>query len=118
GGRRCRARACGRGCQARRRGFGGAQCTGRVRHRCRAQDFQRDDRRKKAGIATNDGIMSAEEFNTTLTADRGSTEPAMMVDVEGFEGPLDLLLALARQQKVDLSKISILTLADQYTAVV
>ncbi|MES1155309.1 MAG: ScpA family protein, partial [Pseudorhodoplanes sp.] len=35
-------------------------------------------------------------------------------DVEGFEGPLDLLLTLARQQKVDLSKISILALADQY----
>jgi segregation and condensation protein A len=38
------------------------------------------------------------------------------VDVEGFEGPLDLLLALARQQKVDLAKISILALADQYLA--
>ena len=38
----------------------------------------------------------------------------MIVDVEGFEGPLDLLLALARQQKVDLAKISILALADQY----
>ena len=37
-----------------------------------------------------------------------------MVDVEGYEGPLDLLLALARQQKVDLAKISILALADQY----
>ena len=32
----------------------------------------------------------------------------------GYEGPLDLLLTLARQQKVDLSKISILALADQY----
>jgi segregation and condensation protein A len=49
-----------------------------------------------------------------LAADRGDTEVAMMVDVEGFEGPLDLLLALARQQKVDLAKISILALADQY----
>ena len=38
----------------------------------------------------------------------------MIVDVEGFEGPLDLLLTLARQQKVDLAKISILALADQY----
>jgi segregation and condensation protein A len=58
--------------------------------------------------------MSAEEFDTTLGSERGTTEPAMMVDVEGFEGPLDLLLALARQQKVDLAKISILALADQY----
>jgi|SRR5690348_1056870 len=48
------------------------------------------------------------------TAERGSDEPALIVDVEGFEGPLDLLLALARQQKVDLAKISILALADQY----
>jgi segregation and condensation protein A len=38
----------------------------------------------------------------------------LMVDVEGFEGPLDLLLALARTQKVDLAKISVLALAQQY----
>ncbi len=38
----------------------------------------------------------------------------LVVDVEGFEGPLDLLLALARTQKVDLSRISIVTLVDQY----
>ena len=37
-----------------------------------------------------------------------------MVDVEGFEGPLDLLLDLARRQKVDLGKISVLALAEQY----
>jgi segregation and condensation protein A len=48
--------------------------------------------------------------------DRGSDEPSLIVDVEGFEGPLDLLLALARQQKVDLAKISILALANQYLA--
>ena len=42
--------------------------------------------------------------------------PALVVDVGGFEGPLDLLLALARSQQVDLSKISILALADQYLA--
>jgi len=40
----------------------------------------------------------------------------MHVDVDGFEGPLDLLLALARTQKVDLARISILALADQYLA--
>ena len=37
-----------------------------------------------------------------------------MVTVDGFEGPLDLLLTLARNQKVDIAKISILKLADQY----
>jgi segregation and condensation protein A len=46
--------------------------------------------------------------------ERATDDPALVVDVEGFEGPLDLLLTLARQQKVDLSKISILALADQY----
>src|SRR5262249_58881554 len=49
-----------------------------------------------------------------FAAERASDEPALVVDVEGFEGPLDLLLMLARQQKVDLAKISILALADQY----
>jgi segregation and condensation protein A len=39
---------------------------------------------------------------------------ALIVDVAGFEGPLDLLLALARTQKVDIAKISILALVDQY----
>ena len=41
-------------------------------------------------------------------------EQALVVDVEGFEGPLDLLLALARTQKVDISRISIVALVDQY----
>ena len=51
-----------------------------------------------------------------LAPELASDEPALIVDVEGFEGPLDLLLTLARQQKVDLAKISILALADQYLA--
>jgi len=38
----------------------------------------------------------------------------LIVNLEGFEGPLDLLLALARDQKVDLTKISVLALAEQY----
>src|SRR3990172_3220364 len=47
-------------------------------------------------------------------AERGGDEPALVVDVDGFEGPLDLLLALARTQKVDITRISILALAEQY----
>jgi len=50
------------------------------------------------------------------TPELATGEQALVVDVEGFEGPLDLLLTLARQQKVDLAKISILALADQYLA--
>jgi segregation and condensation protein A len=43
---------------------------------------------------------------------------ALIVDVEGYEGPLDLLLTLARNQKVDLARISIVELVDQYLAFV
>jgi segregation and condensation protein A len=60
--------------------------------------------------------MNAEHDFETELPERASDEPSLMVDVEGFEGPLDLLLTLARQQKVDLAKISILALADQYLA--
>ena len=39
-----------------------------------------------------------------------------VVDLEGFEGPIDLLLSLARTQKVDITQLSILKLAEQYLA--
>src|ERR1700758_5516944 len=60
--------------------------------------------------------MTAEilSFETGRPAALPEGEQALVVDVEGYEGPLDLLLTLARQQKVDLAKISILALADQY----
>jgi segregation and condensation protein A len=48
------------------------------------------------------------------SSERRADDPALIVDVDGFEGPLDLLLELARRQKVDLHRISILALADQY----
>ncbi len=43
---------------------------------------------------------------------------SLVLRLEGFEGPMDLLLDLARRQKVDLAKISIAALADQYLAVI
>ncbi len=46
----------------------------------------------------------------------GRTDNRLVLDLDGFEGPLDLLLTLARDQKVDITKISILELADQYLA--
>lgn len=49
-----------------------------------------------------------------LRPQKDEEREAFVVDVEGYEGPLDLLLALARSQKVDLSRISILTLTEQY----
>ena len=47
-------------------------------------------------------------------AEMPQNEEAFHVDIDGYEGPLDLLLELARRQKVDLVHISILALADQY----
>jgi segregation and condensation protein A len=47
---------------------------------------------------------------------RATGDPSLVVDVAGFEGPLDLLLHLARHQKVDLTRISVLALAEQYLA--
>jgi segregation and condensation protein A len=57
--------------------------------------------------------MPEDFFDASATAERLVAE-ALVVDVDGFEGPLDLLLALARSQKVDLRRISILKLAEQY----
>ena len=56
------------------------------------------------------------QSNATLSVEDRLAAEALIVDVDGFEGPLDLLLTLSRSQKVDLMKISILTLARQYLA--
>ncbi len=54
----------------------------------------------------------------TAAASAAEDGEALIVDVEGYEGPLHVLLALARTQKVDLLKLSILKLAEQYLAFV
>lgn len=54
-----------------------------------------------------DPIWASEE-------EHGVSEPTLVIDVQGFEGPLDLLLQLARNQKVDLAHISIVALVQQY----
>src|SRR5512134_2963256 len=51
-------------------------------------------------------------------ARNGLSDSQFMLDLDGYEGPIDVLLNLAREQKVDLTKISILDLADQYLAFV
>ncbi|MEC9344201.1 MAG: ScpA family protein [Pseudomonadota bacterium] len=60
--------------------------------------------------------MSADAPGGEPGSGRALGDPTLTVDVDGFEGPLDLLLELARRQKVDLAKISILALANQYLA--
>jgi segregation and condensation protein A len=73
-------------------------------------------------MSTIETPMSEDPQGRDETSDWENGEPrldagpddTLVVDVEGFEGPLDLLLALARTQKVDLAKISVLALAQQY----
>ena len=56
-------------------------------------------------------VDTAEYFESTEA--RIASE-AFLIDIEGYEGPLDLLLTLARTQKVDLRKVSVLALSHQY----
>jgi Uncharacterized conserved protein len=73
-----------------------------------SQDMNQPSPRAQAQLTPMDRLWSDAEV------DRASGEPALVIDVAGFEGPLDLLLHLARNQKVDLSRISVLALAEQY----
>src|SRR5207247_11223196 len=63
-------------------------------------------------------LMTADEveLESDLLAERATGEPALVVDVEGVEAPLDLLLRLARLQKVDLAKVALLALDHQELA--
>ena len=67
-----------------------------------------DGRDRARGTVPMDARWQADE--------RALYEAELVVDLAGFEGPLDLLLHLARNQKVDLSRISVLALAEQYIA--
>ena len=58
--------------------------------------------------------MAADGFGGDFELVQATGEPAFTVDLDGFEGPLDLLLELARRQRIDLARISILALAEQY----
>ncbi len=58
-------------------------------------------------------MAQADDWTKPSPSDR-LAEEALIIDVEGFEGPLDLLLNLSRTQKVDLRRISVLQLAEQY----
>ncbi|MDX5367285.1 MAG: segregation/condensation protein A [Alphaproteobacteria bacterium] len=69
------------------------------------------------GAQPNEAAMQHAVSGFEEGAPRDAIEPdenTLIVDLDGFEGPLDVLLMLARNQKVDLTKISILKLAEQY----
>jgi len=58
-------------------------------------------------------METIEDFeNENVIEDQGRA--SFVVDIDGFEGPIDVLLTLARDQKVDITQISIVQLADQY----
>ena len=59
-------------------------------------------------------MRQEEAFEGFDAPERGSPADALIIDIDGYEGPLDVLLTLARDQKVDLARISILQLAEQY----
>jgi segregation and condensation protein A len=58
--------------------------------------------------------VSGDNFELDASAPQASGD--LVLDLGAYEGPIDVLLTLAREQKVDLTKISILRLADQYLA--
>jgi segregation and condensation protein A len=62
--------------------------------------------------------MSNNDFDVAAAEAAAEDGEGLIVELEGYEGPLHVLLALARKQKVDLLKLSILQLADQYLAFV
>ncbi|MBY8977700.1 segregation/condensation protein A [Rhodobacteraceae bacterium NNCM2] len=58
--------------------------------------------------------LAVEAFDAAPRDQAAIDAETLLVNVDGFEGPLDLLLTLARTQKVDIRKVSILQLAEQY----
>jgi segregation and condensation protein A len=62
--------------------------------------------------------FTGEQLDFNAAANAAEDGASLVIDIEGYEGPLHLLLALARSQKVDLLKLSVLKLAEQYLAFV
>src|SRR5439155_6429947 len=91
-----------------------AQDARAVRRRRRACAVRRRLRRAMGGMT------EAFQPDLDFEAARGAAEDgeALVVDLDGYEGPLHVLLALARSQKVDLLKLSVTKLAEQYLAFV
>lgn len=75
----------------------------------------KDEAEQMSGMTGQDSTAGG-GFENVVTLDDVLPSQRMMVSLDGFEGPLDLLLNLARTQKVDLTKLSILELAEQYLA--
>src|SRR5207247_8203829 len=90
----------------------------------RASIYRRSDRLQSQypGVAHRsacrgvDPLRAGDHRAGGMRPDPADGPQQLVLDLDGYEGPIDLLLALAREQKVDLGRISILALADQYLA--
>ena len=67
-------------------------------------------------VSQRPSLSDFEEDKHPARAHDSARAGALLLDLDGYEGPIDVLLALAREQKVDLAKISVLALAKQYIA--
>ncbi len=75
-----------------------------------------DGSRSEAAVDAEAAAWERAEAALSVQRPEAGEEEGLVVSMDGFEGPLDLLLTLARAQKVDLSRISVLALAEQYIA--
>ncbi len=79
---------------------------------------QTDIEEPARAVETGSGLSSSQTAEDPFTAGAAfneiSQDDALIIDVKGYEGPLDLLLVMARTQKVDITQISILALVEQY----
>lgn len=66
------------------------------------------------GMPADPAAQDADTAFDRGAADAALSDRELVVNLEGFEGPLDVLLSLARDQKIDLRRISMLALVDQY----
>jgi segregation and condensation protein A len=66
--------------------------------------------------ASQDAALSDAEFDAAPVDEALDPTERLLLDIGGYEGPIDVLLDMARGQKVDLLSISILQLAEQYLA--
>jgi segregation and condensation protein A len=71
---------------------------------------------ESAAIAQSPSESPPDDFDSPVRSAPAADIDALIVNLDGFEGPLDVLLELARTQRVDLRKISMLALVDQYLA--
>jgi len=89
-----------------------------VRNRFRQMTDQIDQEDPDGAVDTGGGLPSSDAAIDPFTAgavfNDNAPDDALIIDVKGYEGPLDLLLVMARTQKVDITQISILALVEQY----